>query len=337
MMTGNPTVTVLMPVFNGARHLAETLESLQRQTFSDFEILVVDDGSTDDSMQIVRNVGDPRIRVISNDRNLGLVASLNRGSAEARGVFVARQDADDPARHDRIARQVQFMQGNPSIPLLGSDALLIDDSGRWVGRWRSGGSADLVRWDCGFRTPFSHSSAMFRRDIIVNRFGGYRDCRACEDLELWGRVASELPVVTLRQNLISYRQHGGSVMAGEHASNGGERRTALYDVLVANLRNLAPGTPDEQVATIATAWSQPMPDVDWVSYFAAVDGLKLGFLRGQRFLRGLGRVQADQNYMLLNRIVRKNRYSFLAALRRSDQRAFLRLPWLRVGLMLLRR
>ncbi len=336
-MAENPTVTVLMPVFNGARHLASTLESLQKQIYSDFELLIVDDGSTDASMKIVENVGDPRIRVISNGRNLGLVASLNCGLAGARGVFVARQDADDPARSDRLVRQVQFMQGNPSVPLLGSDALLIDDKGRWVGRWRSGGSADLVRWDCGFRTPFSHSSAMFRRDIVMGRFGGYQDYRACEDLELWGRMAAELPVVTLRQSLISYRQHGGSVMAGEHASNDNTRISALYDVLVANLRNLAPGTSDDQVALIATAWSQPIPDADWVSYFAAVHELKLGFLRGHRFLRGLGRVQADQNYMLLNRIRSQSRHSFLAALRRSDARAFLRLPWARIGFLLLRR
>lgn len=335
-MSDVPAVTVLMPVFNGARHLRSTLESLQKQTFPDFEVLLVDDGSTDDSVSIAQSLGDPRIRILANAKNLGLVESLNRGLTDARGIFIARLDADDLCRQDRLAQQIQFLRGNPAVPLIGSDARLIDANGRWCGRWRTGGSADLVRWDCGFRTPFAHSSAMFRRDVILNRFGGYRNCRACEDLDLWGRVASGFPVVTQPVCLISYRQHQASVMAGEHASTGEDRSIAIRKILKSNLYALAPGTPEPCLDVIAMAWSQSEPDVHWDAYFAAVDAVRLAFLRGHRTLRGFMRLQADQNYMLFNRLPSSKRVLFLKELYRADRHVFLRLPWIRVAIMMLR-
>jgi glycosyltransferase involved in cell wall biosynthesis len=336
-MSGSPAITVLMPVFNGARHLAETLESLNKQSFSDFEILLINDGSTDNSMEIARASGDSRLRIVSSPTNIGLVASLNRGLAEAQGVFVARQDADDPAHKDRLDQQIQFLRGNPSVPLLGSDATVIDDTGRWCGRWRTGGSADLVRWDCGFRTPFAHSSAMFRRDIVWDRFGGYRDCRACEDLDLWGRVAAEFPVVTLPIPLISYRQHAESVMAGEHAGAGIERSRAIHGILHRNLTALAPGTPQADIDCIADVWSQPVPCANWERYFAALHDVRLGFLRGHRRLRGMDRILADQHYMLACRMPRPDRSRFLAAMLHHDRRVFFRMPWARLTLLSLRK
>lgn len=330
-MNSDPVVTVLMPVFNGARHLGKTLENLKRQTFSEFEILMIDDGSSDDSVEIARACADPRLRVLSNPTNLGLVASLNRGLAEARGVFVARQDADDPANENRLHRQVEFLRGNPSVPLMGSDARLIDDNGRWCGRWRTGGSADLVRWDCGFRTPFAHSSAMFRRDIIMNRFGGYHDCRACEDLDLWGRVATEFPVVTLREELISYRQHARSVMAGEHAGAGVARSLAIHSILRRNLISMAPGLPVEQLELIAGVWSQVVPNADWCAYFSAIHELRLAYLRGHRTLRGLNRLVADQHYMLACRMPTSCRFQFFSAIWQHDRSTAIFLPWLRLA------
>jgi len=326
-----------MPVFNGACHLTETLGSLKQQSFDDFEILMVDDGSTDDSLKIAAASGDSRLRTLSNPTNLGLVASLNRGLADARGVFVARMDADDLAHRDRLSRQMEFLRGNPSVPLLGSDARLIDARGRWLGRWRTGGSADLVRWDCGFRTPFAHSTAIFRRQMILDRFGGYRDCRACEDLDLWGRIAAEFPVVTMREPLVSYRQHGMSVMAEEHASSGSARSEAIQAILERNLAMLAPGTPQADIDYIAGVWSKDEPGGDWAKYFLAVHALRLGFLRGHRDLRGLSAMLADQNYMLACRMRSSERIRFLGALLRHNRRGALRIPWIRLAVLSLRK
>ncbi len=327
-----PTVTVLMPVYNGIAHLREGIGSVVGQSFHDWELLVVDDGSTDGSAEVAEGWGDARVRVVRNGENLGLVASLNRGLAEARGEFVARLDADDVCAPTRLAEQVSFARGNPAVPLLGSDADLISERGRSAGRWRTGGRADLVRWELNFRTPFAHSSAFFRRGVVVEKFRGYRDSQASEDLDLWSRVAREYPVVTLRKPLVKYRQHGRSIMA---AANEGGANEDVAERLRENLRAAAPGLDAGAGGVIAGAWSGSWPD-DWRDYFAAVSELRLGFLRG-RTLPGLRGVEADQNYTLFCRARAARKGSgCLTALRRESMGNFLALPWVRMGLVLAR-
>ncbi len=333
-------VTVLLPVFNGVAHLGGALGSVGGQSFRDFEVLVVDDGSSDGSAETAEAVGDSRIRILRNGENFGLVASLNRGLAEARGEFVARLDADDLCSRDRLAEQVAFARGNPAVPLIGSDAGLVTDGGRYAGRWRTGGSADLVRWELNFRTPFAHSSAFFRRKVVVERFGGYRDRRASEDLDLWSRVGREFPVVTLRRPLVKYRQHGRSIMAvansGGLGGSGGTENADVAECLRENLRAAAPGLAGAAVEMIAGAWSGRWPG-DWGDYFAAVAELRRGFLRGRSGLPGLRGVVADQNYTLFCRARAAGRADgFLKALRRESVGDFLALPWVRMGGALVR-
>lgn len=323
-----PAVTVLLPVFNGARHLPAAIESVLRQRFCDFELLAIDDGSTDESPRLLRKIADPRVRVLRNERNLGLVATLNRGLAEARGEWIARQDADDVSAPGRLAAQMSFARGNPSVPLVGSDAWLIDDAGRSRGRWRTGGHADLVSWDLCFRAPFAHGSALFRRSIVAERFGGYRALPACEDLDLWARVAAEFPVVTLRQPLMKYRLHRGSIMAAAEAD--GRRRAAVREILERHMVTVAPGTTAEDRAEISAAWSGGLP-TDWAAYFAAVRALELGFLRGRRAAPGLASLRAEQYYALYFRACRAGAGgAFLRALARADAAALPRLPWVRM-------
>ncbi len=321
-----PAVTILMPLYNGARHLPETLASVARQTFTDFELLVIDDGSTDDSPRLLAEFADPRLRVIRHDRNLGLVTALNRGLAEARGEWVARQDADDLSAPGRLAAQLAFLRGNPAVPLLGCDAWLVDDRGAPRGRWRTGGHADLVSWDLCFRAPFAHSAAVFRRSIIVNRFGGYRDQPACEDLDLWGRVAEEFPVVTLREPLVKYRLHAASIMA--RTDDAVRRRSAVRAVLERHMETVAPGFDASPV--IASAWAEALPG-DWWEYFEALAGLEPAFLRGRRPAPGFARMVAEQCYALYGRAVRAGAGgAFLAALVAFRPGLLPRIPWLRM-------
>lgn len=328
-----PTVTILMPVFNAARHLPEALASIGRQTFTDFELLAIDDGSTDESAQLLSEWRDPRLRVIRHERNLGLVAALNRGLAEARGEWIARQDADDLSAPGRLAAQISFLRGNPSVPLLGTDAWLVDDRGGFCGRWRTGGHADLVSWDLCFRAPFAHASAMFRRSIIVNRFGGYRDQPACEDLDLWGRVAAEFPVVTLRDPLVKYRLHSGSIMA--RSDEDVRRRAAVRAVLERHMETVAPGFDASPV--IASAWAEVLP-ADWWEYFDALSGLEPAFLRGRKAAPGFSRLMAEQCYALYVRAVRAGAGgAFLAALLAYRPGLLPRIPWVRMLAATLRR
>jgi len=111
----SPSLTVLMPVYNGGEFLRGAVESILGQTYSNFEFLIVDDGSTDESLEICRGFRDPRIRLEENGRNLGLIATLNRGLDLAEGDYIARMDSDDVSFPARLARQVQFMEDNPHV------------------------------------------------------------------------------------------------------------------------------------------------------------------------------------------------------------------------------
>src|SRR4026207_76576 len=115
-----PRVTVLMPVYNGADYLRQGIDSILRQTCRDFELLVVNDGSTDSSREVLRGYGDPRLIVVENERNLGLVTSLNRGLELARGEFVARMDQDDLALPRRLDKQINFLRKNARVGLCGT-------------------------------------------------------------------------------------------------------------------------------------------------------------------------------------------------------------------------
>jgi glycosyltransferase involved in cell wall biosynthesis len=323
-----PAVTVLVPVFNGAAHLRESLESILRQRFCDFELLVIDDGSTDDTARILDEVEDRRLRVLRNETNLGLVATLNRGLAEARGEWIARQDADDISAPGRLIAQMSFARGNPSVPVVGADAWLINEAGRFCGRWRTAGHADLVAWDLCFRAPFAHGSALFRRSIVMERFGGYRDLPACEDLDLWSRVAADFPVVTLRQPLVKYRLHAASIMAGADGSV--PRKQAVRDILDRHIQAVAPGLGERERSLVASVWSD-CEQCEWSDYFDAVKMLSFNFCRGRGMAPGFHRVIADQYYALFFRARRSGTArAFLCALAKAQPSILPRMPWLRM-------
>jgi len=127
-----PHVTVVMSVHNSERYLAEAIDSFLRQTFADFEFLIINDGSTDGSRPILAQYTDTRIRIIDNDRNLGLSAALNRGCAAARGRYIVRMDADDVALPDRLEKQFAFMERAPDIDMCGSWYEMFGDKSRVV-------------------------------------------------------------------------------------------------------------------------------------------------------------------------------------------------------------
>lgn len=202
-----PTVSVVMPVYNGARFLRQAIESVLGQTFSDLEFLIVDDGSTDDTRGIVQSYRDKRIRLLVNDRNLGITESLNKGITAASGKFVGRMDADDVAREDRFEKQIEFLERNPTVALVGANCILIDGSGIEVGRENYPDSTRGIMRRIFIHNPFAHSSVTIRSDIIA-RCGMY-DQRFLhnEDYDLWLRIASGHEVRNLEDFLILRRVH----------------------------------------------------------------------------------------------------------------------------------
>ena len=129
-----PAITVLMSVHNGLPFLAEAVSSVLAQTFFDFEFLILDDASTDGTADYLRTLSDPRVRVITLAENIGLTAALNRGLREARGEFIARQDADDVSHPRRLELQFGFLKTNPACAVVGSQAWLADARGRSLGK-----------------------------------------------------------------------------------------------------------------------------------------------------------------------------------------------------------
>lgn len=202
-----------MSVFNGKAFLHESVESILSQTFQDFEFVVVDDGSTDGSSELLARYPDLRLRVIRNPSNLGLTRSLNAGLAAAKGELVARQDADDRSHPERVARQVAFLDANPDVVLVGAQTRGIDRSGSPVdlSGWPKSTATMAIRWQLMFDSPFSHTSVMFRRGP-VSKLGGYNeDFRTSQDFELFSRLAVDHDLRNLSDVLVDWRVTKGSV------------------------------------------------------------------------------------------------------------------------------
>jgi glycosyltransferase involved in cell wall biosynthesis len=210
-----PSVTVLMPVYNAERYVRVAIESILAQTHTDFELLIINDGSTDSSRKIIESCRDPRIRFVENEQNMGLTRTLNRGLRLSSCEFIARQDADDLSYPDRLSRQVAFLHGHPEVALVGSQTRMLDQEGRpdWRIHDRSCSDASL-RWEMLFDNGFTHSAVMFRKAVILDECGGYDESFIlCQDYDLWSRVAGKHRIANLPQRLIGYRFHPFSRMS----------------------------------------------------------------------------------------------------------------------------
>jgi glycosyltransferase involved in cell wall biosynthesis len=202
-----PAISVVMPAYNAFRFLNESIASILNQSFSDFEFIILDDGSTDGSAELL--VGwaaqDSRIRLLANRQTSGLVRSSNLLLANARAPLVARMDADDIAHPDRLRRQLALMESEPSVVLVGTLADGIDSNGRRV---RPRDRSRLI-WRSPF-PPFPHGSVMFRRKVFEN-VGGYSDhANGWEDHELFLRMSTQGKIAVVPQVLYSLRYHSES-------------------------------------------------------------------------------------------------------------------------------
>lgn len=204
----HPLVTVLMPVHNGADHLPTALASVFAQDFADFELLVVDDGSTDATPAVLADCADPRLRVLRLERT-GLVGALNRGLDEARGEFIARLDADDEMLPGRVARQVERFRRDPGLVACGSDYLLF---GAASGLVRTPRGAKDCRAHLVFGSPIAHPAVMLRADALRAHGVRYRaEYPHAEDFKLFSELAAIGTLENLAEPGLRYRIHPGQV------------------------------------------------------------------------------------------------------------------------------
>lgn len=208
----SPLVSVVLPAHNGAAELPQAVASILRQSFADFELIAINDGSTDATAAILDGIHDPRLRVVHQD-NAGLAGTLNRGIALARGRYIARQDQDDVAMPTRLARQVAFMEANPDHALLGTRAE-IRSGDRPARRFHDHPADDAaLRFELLFDNPFVHSSVMLRKSAL-EEVGGYATDPARqppEDYELWSRLARRWHLANLPERLTIYCETPGSM------------------------------------------------------------------------------------------------------------------------------
>lgn len=208
-----PRVSVVMPVYNEERFLREAVDSILSQTFTDFEFIIIDDGSTDGTPDILAQYAqrDSRVRVFRQE-NSGLVRSLNRAVALSRGEYVARMDADDISLPKRLATQVRWLDSNPEIASLATRTDEIDENGRVVKRGdRYVGSAFIRRTLLRGYSILYHGSVMFRR-VCFDRVGGYREeFKRAEDYDLWLRMTDHYSLDNVPEILYQHRLRLGSV------------------------------------------------------------------------------------------------------------------------------
>ncbi len=220
-----------MTMFDAAPHLHAAVESILAQTFGDFEFVIVDDGSRDDSAAIVESYRDARIRLVCNERNKGQTPCLNQGLALARGAWVARQDADDISLPRRLERQMERMRRDEKLALLGCQAWLVDDGGKFSGLLDVALGPESIEWAGLWENPFIHTAAIFRREVVT-RLGGYDESfRICQDYDLWMRVAAEHPAANLSERLVVYRHAAQSLQHSGRETVREESRRVLRRIL----------------------------------------------------------------------------------------------------------
>jgi glycosyltransferase involved in cell wall biosynthesis len=205
-----PLISIIMPVWNGEAYLAEAVDSLLAQTFTDFELLVIDDGSTDRTPEILRRYADPRLRVLRLE-HAGIVVALNHGLANARADWVARLDADDLSEPHRLERQWQAVKQHPHAVLCHTAVAFFGEGSIIPGAARLPRSRSFTALRLCYQCPVAHSTVLFKKDIALAA-GGYRlDERHAEDFSLWARLLEQGEFVALPERLVRFRLHHQSV------------------------------------------------------------------------------------------------------------------------------
>ncbi len=242
-----PLVTVLVAVKDGEATIAQALASVLRQSARDLELVVVDDGSTDTTAQILGAIGDPRLLVLRNETAGGLAAALNHGLDIARGRYVARLDADDIALPGRLAAQLEVLATRPDLGLLGSATIELGPDGRLGALRVPPVGRTAVLWHALFSSPVFHPTVMLDRELLERHGLRYDPTFAeSEDYDLWSRLLQVAPADNVEQALVIRRVHAGQASKRRRDLQRVYQRTVALERISA----LAPEL-DERTAELA--------------------------------------------------------------------------------------
>src|SRR5258705_3468021 len=201
-----PEVSIVMPVHNGAATLDEAVCSILDQTWRDFEFIIVDDGSSDDTASKLERYEklDSRVRLYRQEKE-GMIAALNRGCRRARGDYIARMDADDVSLPRRIERQLEFLEGRPEIGIVGTWASRMDEDGSIIGEWCPSPNPRVLKWEHFFGVCVIHPTVLMRREVLEKLDFYKADAVHAEDRDLWLRASAITEFSNIPEILFKYR------------------------------------------------------------------------------------------------------------------------------------
>ena len=216
-----PKVSIILPTYNGAKYIAHAIESVRQQTYTDYEFLIVNDGSTDETESIVQKYAqeDSRIHYSKNEKNLRLIRTLNRGLRLAKGDYIARLD-DDDQRVDptKLAKQVEFLDTHPEYGLVGTSIITVDEKGKEIGKVKSKETDKKIRESLLLYNQFLHPSVLIRKSVI-DRIGRYDEkALHVEDYDLWLRMGKVTKMYNLPDFTTKYMIRSGSISGKKQRS-----------------------------------------------------------------------------------------------------------------------
>jgi glycosyltransferase involved in cell wall biosynthesis len=209
-------ITVLLPAYNNSEYIESAIRSILNQTFTDFELLIIDDFSSDDTVERIKNINDPRIRLILNEKNLGLGRTLNLGLEMAKYDLVARMDSDDISLPDRLSVQHDFMTANPEIGVLSCSYAMMS-GGKIIYTVRAAETHAVIRQRLVLHSEIMHPCVMYRKSEIL-KYGGYKNIPV-EDYELWLRIKDSVVFHNIQEILLLKRYHKKSLSAYSGQNN----------------------------------------------------------------------------------------------------------------------
>jgi len=201
-----PLVTVLMPVYNAAKYLKDAINSILEQTYSNFEFIIIDDGSTDESLDIIKSFNDKRIKLFENGNNIKLIATLNKGIDLAQGKYIARMDADDISLPERFEKQINFMENNPNVGLCGTYIRAIGIEKNYDVHFKT--TNEEIKFKLFFDTHFPHPAATIRTDVLrKNNLKFDNNYLHAEDFAFWNKLADYTELAIIPEILVMKRSH----------------------------------------------------------------------------------------------------------------------------------
>jgi glycosyltransferase involved in cell wall biosynthesis len=261
LSTQQPLVSVVMPVHNAAKYLKEAIKSILYQTYTNFEFIIVNDGSTDSSEQIIKSIVDDRVKYHCFEKQQGIVAALNFGLGIAQGDFIARMDADDISLKHRLEKQVAMMLNNPEIGILGTQYIGINGRSRALPVLH-----DDIVWHTLNASPFVHPSVMFRADFVRKCNITYAsNFQFAEDLAMWVACFSKTRLANLNEPLIKYRYHNGT-----HKKNLETVAALNTEIKQELIKQLLPGLSALQQLTLANYLNRHVKQAYSIDWFKQV-------------------------------------------------------------------